>query len=63
MTRDPRGSLTWLEVGVGRGEEVEVGPGGGAEGVAGADPEEEDRPGAKVERSKSEKRSWIAFDV
>ena len=49
MTRGPRGSQTWLEAGVGRGEEVEVGLGGGAEGVAGADPEEEDRPGAKLE--------------
>ena len=40
---------------MGRGEEVEVGLGGGAEGVAGADPEEEDRPGAKLKWKKSER--------
>ena len=47
MTRAPRGSQTWLEVGAGRGEEAEVVPGGVAEGVAEADPEE-DHPGVNL---------------
>ena len=61
MTRDPRGSQTWLVVGEEPGEEGEVGPGGGAEGVAGED-REVDLPGAELEWRKCVRRSWISFD-